>query len=162
MALVGCTTAPGPADFRNQGVNITSSIRFDAAKFAGDWYLIETFAVSGEIVEPVVMSFRKDLKGQISYAEASFAQRGKPKQWLALNDDGQGRLSIPGAPKTADPIWVLWVDEDFRTAVLGTPSGKFGHIINRSPNLRRDRLKAAREVLSFNGYDTKFLVGVGP
>ena len=54
----------------------------------------------------------------------------------------------------ARQFWVLWVDEGFRTAVLGNPDGTFGWIVDRSTTGGADRIKAAREILDFNGYDT--------
>jgi len=39
------------------------------------------------------------------------------------------------------------------TAVVGTPNGRAGWILNRTPEMRADRLEAARQVLAFNGYD---------
>ena len=54
-------------------------------------------------------------------------------------------------PFAAD-YWVLWVDDDYRTAVVGVPSGRAGWILSRTPDLPEDRLEAARDVLAFNGY----------
>lgn len=62
-----------------------------------------------------------------------------------------GRLSA--SHDAQNVIWVLWIDEDHRTAVLGNPSGSFAQIINRTPTLRADRLQAAKDILKFNGYD---------
>ena len=80
--------------------------------------------------------------------------------------DGPGRLKVrlAGMPIAAD-YWVLWVDEGYRTAVVGVPSGRAGWILNRTPDIPADRLAAAREVLEFNGYDIGALVmagGTGP
>ena len=55
--------------------------------------------------------------------------------------------------------WVLWVDADFRTAVIGTPSGAFGWIMDRPGADAPDRTRAAREVLEFSGYDLSRLEG---
>ena len=65
-----------------------------------------------------------------------------------------GRFDLPGV----GPFWVLWADADNRTLVIGTPSGRYGMILNRDANLPPDRLKAARDILKFNGYDTSRLV----
>ena len=57
----------------------------------------------------------------------------------------------------AGNYWVLWVDDEYRTAVVGTPSGRAGWILNRTPDISEDRLEAAKAVLSFNGYDVNAL-----
>ena len=68
---------------------------------------------------------------------------------------GPGRLKVrlPSVPFVAADYWVLWTDEDYRTAVVGAPNGRSGWILNRTPDIRADRLDAARDVLEFNGYD---------
>ncbi len=48
---------------------------------------------------------------------------------------------------------MLWVDEGYRTAVIGTPDGSFGFVLNRDAAIPADRMEAARRVLDFNGYD---------
>jgi apolipoprotein D and lipocalin family protein len=72
---------------------------------------------------------------------------------------GPGRLSVrlDGVPVAA-PYWVLWVDEGYRTAVVGQPNGRAGWVLNREPEIPQDRWVAAREVLDFNGYDLSRLV----
>ena len=75
---------------------------------------------------------------------------------------GPGRLAVsfPSVPFGASDYWVLWVDEGYRTAVVGAPNGKSGWILNRDPQIPVDRLNAAREVLGFNGYDLDRLMEV--
>lgn len=65
---------------------------------------------------------------------------------------GQNRWQLTGAD--ARELWVIWVDDDFRTAAIGTPDGSFGWILDRKPQGGADRLRAAREILEFGGYDT--------
>ncbi len=62
---------------------------------------------------------------------------------------GPGRFAVVNQP---GPWWVLWTDTDYRTLVIGTPSGQLGFILNRDANLPADRMVAAREILDFNGY----------
>lgn len=64
-----------------------------------------------------------------------------------------GRI-IVGTPPFGTEYWVLWVDADYRTAAIGTPSGSFGWIIDRKRTGGADRLKAAADMLAFNGYAT--------
>lgn len=60
-----------------------------------------------------------------------------------------GRFDVPGL----GPFWVLWADADDRTLVIGAPSGGYGFVLNRQAAIPADRLKAARDILQFNGYD---------
>ncbi|MCP5036327.1 MAG: hypothetical protein GY945_01870 [Rhodobacteraceae bacterium] len=68
-----------------------------------------------------------------------------------------GRL-VYGELPFATEYWVLWVDEDYRTAAIGTPSGTFGWIIDRERSGGEDRIVAAREVLEWLGYDMNRLI----
>lgn len=50
----------------------------------------------------------------------------------------------------------LGVDHGYRTLAIGTPSGRFGFVLDRGP-IPADRLDAAREIFDFNGYATAAL-----
>ncbi|MGO4907702.1 lipocalin family protein [Pseudorhodobacter sp. W20_MBD10_FR17] len=68
-----------------------------------------------------------------------------------------GPLAVAGPGRFTPPVgeawWVVWADVGYRTLVIGTPSGRFGFILNRGGDLPGDRMHAAREVLDWNGYD---------
>jgi apolipoprotein D and lipocalin family protein len=69
---------------------------------------------------------------------------------------GTARLTVSGPGRfTAGGVdyWVLWVDEEYRTMAIGTPSGSFAGVLNRGATISEDRLRAVRRILEFNGYD---------
>lgn len=141
--------------FRDGTVNISSIAVFDAQKYAGLWYEVAsypTFFQSGctnttaeyQVIDAGTLSVRnRCLKNGVPTAIDGSA-----------TVSGPGRLTVrlDGVPVAA-PYWVLWVDEGYRTAVVGVPSGRAGWILNRTPDIPADRLAAARDVLEFNGYD---------
>ena len=47
--------------------------------------------------------------------------------------------------------------EGFRTAVIGSPEGGYGWILDRRATGGEDRITAAQEILDFNGYDLSAL-----
>ncbi len=146
--------------YRDTSVPITSSTRFDAAKFAGKWIVIEEFTMLAP--RPVELRFRPDGNGyafSVNFLDTNEAPPSGIPPFIPYTLTGPGQMEADGP---AHVMWVLWVDEDHRTAVLGNPQGTMGRIINRSPRLRGDRLRAAREVMAFNGYDTSRLVRVAP
>ena len=67
---------------------------------------------------------------------------------------GPGRLRVG-----AEEWWVIWVDVGYRTLAIGTPSGRFGIILDRGA-IPPDRLNAAREIFDFNGYRTEALTAL--
>lgn len=139
--LAACSHKPAPqASFRDPARSMYSLAGFDAARLSGAWHQVAGFgaACSGGMIE-VGATARFDLclaDGQKQGAGALVAT--KP-----------GRFDLQGI----GPLWVLWADADNRTVVLGAPSGAYGLILNRDPNLPADRLTAARDILAFNGYD---------
>ena len=149
LALAACGPRSTPvAGFRDAAVPIYSSAVFDAATLAGDWRQVAEFAeapgcrASGVRFVPV---------GAVLQIDGQLCLAGKPVVIAGmLRPVGPGRFGLPGVP---EPVWVLWADTDVRTLVLGTPSGRFGLILNRGADLPGDRLVAAREVLAWNGYD---------
>lgn len=161
--MAGCNTAP-PSDAsftpaRDTTVPLTSSTRFDPARFQGRWYEIEgTSPVihGGGCVSSVFqfVSARPEVfDGQSADPSCPVSEDSNFQRMLyqPFRYEGLGRFK--STKSFIDEYWVLWVDEDHRTMAIGTESGRFGYILNRTSTLRADRLQAAREVLAFNGYD---------
>jgi len=78
--------------------------------------------------------------------------------------DGAGRQTVSPLTTGARWVdsagiqtWVLWVDADYRTAALGNPEGTVGMIIDRKPTGGNDRIKAARDIMDWFGYDLEAL-----
>ncbi len=149
LLLAGCA-AQAPETFRDQDVPISSTSRFDAVSFSGDWHVVEAYP-SRFFPSCTSQKFRFDLVPDGRFAglcgEGAFLEAG-------VSVDPLGRLQIETSDLRSGPrkLWIFWLSEDLQTAAIGTPSGEMGWILNRSPDLRSDRLKAAREVLAFNGY----------
>lgn len=150
LGLAACAAPAPPPGLRQPDTMISSAALFDPARFAGRWQV----AASGV---PGCAGAVQDWALQGAGYALSGVDCGAGTAPAALG----GRLTLtgPGGRLTPDtgfgraPVWVLWVDQDYRIAVLGTPSGSFGMILARDLPARPDLLAAAREVLAFNGYD---------
>lgn len=149
LAILSACAAPDRVPvYRDITAPISSATRFDSGLFAGRWFTIEAAGTRF----PAELSFTYEGAGRFSYVGAEpFNDRLIYNNQAVFNLVDAGRLVSES--NRGDVVWVLWVDEDHRTAVLGNPAGTFAQIINRTPQLRADRLAAAREVLAFNGYD---------
>jgi apolipoprotein D and lipocalin family protein len=171
--LAGCATVTAPflPAWRDRNVPIASKAELDLARFAGRWYETARFPVPfqrsciGAIAE--YYSLGPD---RVSVRNLCIDAEGRATRSISGEAKvvGPGRLSITlsGVPVSA-PLWVLWTDEDYRTAVLGQPYGRGGWILDRDPRSSSDRIAAAIEILRFNGYDTDALLfspvtGPGP
>lgn len=154
MFLTGCG-----GSYRDRDVPISSMAAFDPARYAGLWYEVASFPTpfqSGCTDTQADYGLRAD--GLLSVRNSCVRDRSLAVIEGSATVTGPGRLKVRlnGVPFAAD-YWVLWVDEGYRTAVVGTPSGRAGWILNREPTIAGDRLEAARQVLRFNGYDVAAL-----
>lgn len=163
LVLGACAVEPpapaadGPS-YRDPSALIGVTSRFDADRFSGVWYVRAGF-------DPALgrMAFRMidTPKGHAMRLGAFVCDGagvcGDYAQDLPAAQKGKGRYSVQMPDGATREFWVLWVDEGFRTAVLGNKQGDFGWIVDRSTTGGADRIKAAREILDFNGYNVSQL-----
>lgn len=166
VLLAGCASAPVPhAGFRAAGTPIYSNAVFQPDRLAGRWVQVADFAPAGAgACTARGLTVTPGVAGQLT-VDADLCLGGETRRYTgpaALS--GPGRISLAAADPTniGAEWWVLWVDTDYRTLVVGTPSGSFGMILNRTGDLPADRMAAAREVLDWNGYDLSRMRAVGP
>lgn len=150
--------------YRDGSVDIASKADFDPDRYQGFWYEIARFPVSfQEGCTAVTAAY--ELTDPETLSVTNTCRDGAPDGPLRVIEGsasitGPGRLAVQfdGVPFVRAPYWVLWVDADYQTAVVGVPSGRAGWILSRSPVIERDKLRAALEVLDFNGYDVEQIV----
>lgn len=148
LVLLGCGHRPtalppnlSPA-FRDPAAPIYSSAVLDPARIQGHWVQVAGFGTDPACGPGVV-----DIgAGNIDWSLCLGAARSGAGPLLPGKP---GRFAVPGMPDW----WVLWADGDYRTLVIGTPSGQFGFVLNRDASLPADRAKAVRDILKFNGYN---------
>ncbi len=152
VMVLGCTplveTRPS---YRDAAVPITSVALFDPAQFAGHWEVIASYQ-GGPCGLDVVAAkagvldlAQRGCSGDVSHSTAQVS--------------GPGRYTPKSGLGKGVEHWVMWVDQTYRTAVIGTVGGEFGMILNRGQDIPADRLTAAREILDWNGYDLSQLKG---
>lgn len=149
LALAACA-APPPAGYRAPDKKIYSAAVFSPERFAGDWHEVAGLYDPSKTSCALGLTHAAVTKGELT---------------LTLSDCAGPAVTVPATRLAAarfapalkgargEAWWVLWVDQDYRTAVIGTPSGKWGAILNRTPGIPADRMEAARQILDFNGYD---------
>jgi apolipoprotein D and lipocalin family protein len=150
LLLAACVakSASAPA-FRVTHAPIWSAAAFQPSQVAGTWTQVADFRTSGSCgagaveITPEAAGLR--LAGTLCLA-------GKVEKVSGLAPlVGPGRLRVKG-----EDWWVIWVDVGYRTLAIGTPSGRFGIVLDRG-KIPADRLEAAREIFDFNGYRTEAL-----
>lgn len=159
VALGACAAqAPVPEGagpgYRDQSALIGVTSRYDARKFAGVWYVRAGFDPS---LGRMAFRFTDTPKGPVMRLGVFVCDPagicGDFAEDLPVQRLGKGRYRVTMPNGVVRDFWVLWVDEGFRTAVLGNETGDFGWIVDRSTKGGADRITAAREILDFNGYD---------
>lgn len=150
LLLAGCVAKPvaEPARFRAPDAPMWSNAQFDATRLTGRWQQVADFATAPKGCQP----------GGIEVTGTAPAQTMAARLCLngqSLSVSGPVALAGPGRFQVGDQVWwVIWVDTDYRTLAIATPSGAFGFILNRGGGIPSDRIRAAREIFDFNGYDT--------
>ena len=160
-AFVIAACAGPVGGYRDTSVTIASAAAFDPARYAGRWYEIERFPVPFQAgCTDTVAEYAPRGDGTIGVVNTCLVNGTERRIEGIARVTGPGRLevSVDEVPFVAAPYWVLWVADDYGSAVVGTPSGRAGWILNREPVMSPDRLEAARQVLDFNGYDVSRLV----
>ena len=164
LLLSGCSYF---AIYRDRDVPISSQAVFDPARYTGLWHEVARYPVpfeEGCVGVTAEYGLRDD--GSLSVLNICRNPDGTEKSRIRGTAEvvGPGRLKVrfSSVPFVAADYWVLWVDEGYRTAVVGAPNGRAGWILNRDPQIPEDRLAAARDVLEFNGYDLGRLMEVSP
>jgi apolipoprotein D and lipocalin family protein len=139
--LSACAPPPAPS-YRVPGTPIYSVALFEQSSLSGSWYEVAGFPLQAGC-GPGPVTFAPQAQGAGCFL---------PLSGTAVSS-GPGRFTAGGRK-----YWVLWIDGDARTAVIGTPSGAFGAVLNRDAAIPSDRMEAARRVLAANGYDMARLV----
>ena len=146
LMLASCTeiTPVERPSYRNLSAPITSVALFDLAQFSGSWQVISAYGNS-----------YCGLDIAMDGSAAKWAERGCAGALIVgiATVIGPGRFNVNSGANKEYEHWVMWVDQSYRTAVVGTPDGSFGMILNRDGNIPADRMKAARDILDWNGYD---------
>lgn len=148
LLLAACLGgAKSTGAFRDAGAPIWSAAAFDPGQAAGTWRQVASFAEHGDGCQ--AGSLRLAPAGAALRISGSLCLNGSVENLHGRAEmTGPGRLTIGG-----EDWWILWVDSGYRTMAIGTPSGRFGLILDRGA-IPQDRLDAAREIFDFNGYAT--------
>lgn len=166
LLLAGCDAAldrapEGRTSYRNQATPIGVTSRFDAARFGGLWQVRAVLPETETFQELALVESAAGAHLRIAADACDQAGIcGRVAETLATRREGKGRYIVTMLDGVQRRVWVLWVDEGFRTAVLGNPEGTFAWIIDRKRSGGGDRIAAAREILDFNGYDVTQLRNV--
>lgn len=166
IILAGCASrGQDPETFRSPGTGIYSNAVLQNDRLVGQWVQVAGFSEpgAGECTAGM-LDVKSASPTQLSMSANLCLGGGKVEFAGDATVSGPGRflLSEAGPNAISEEWWILWVDDGYRTLVVGTPSGSFGMILNRDADLPKDRMQAAQEILTWNGYDLTRLRTIGP
>ena len=156
LALAGCGMN---GNYRDTSVKMESVSRLDAGRYAGLWYEIARFP-NGFERDCTAVTAEYTLREDGRIGVKNSCRKNSPDGALKVAD-GVARVAAPGQLKVKfvqwlpfeGDYWVIGLDEDYQWSVVGTPSGDFGWILARSPQMSEEDLAAAKAVLEADGYD---------
>ena len=143
--------APAPATFyRATATPIYSTATLPIARLVGQWRQVAGFGAAKPCAAQPALTITASATGAAqAQIDLCFAAQRVQGAGAVQSAGAQGRYRLA---EIAAPVWVLWIDEGNRSMALGTPDGSFGMIVSKDA-IPADRLRAAREVLAWNGYD---------
>jgi apolipoprotein D and lipocalin family protein len=164
-ACVALSACVGPS-YRDPGATIAAQRDFQPERYLGRWYEIARYPVSFEEGCTATTADYGPIDAE-TISVLNTCRQGAPdgpveqiSGTATIVAPGELKVRFSSVPFVAADYWVLWVDEDYRTAVVGVPSGRAGWILARTPTIDADRRAAAEAVLARNGYDPSRLYDV--
>lgn len=151
LVLAACGAKSPPGGYRDGGAQISSAALFDPARFGDVWHVVAAYGAEAGC-GPLAETWQPTGPGRFRVTGTACGPKGARAFVGDASVTGPGRIARAGL-NGAEELWVLWVDADYRVAVIGTPGGDFARVLARTPEVRPDLMSAAREVLDFNGYD---------
>lgn len=156
LVLAGCGMN---GNYRDTSVPMESVSRFDAERYAGLWYEIARFPNRFER-DCTAVTAEYTLRDDGRIGVRNSCRKNSPDGPLEVAE-GVARVVAPGELKVKfvqwlpfeSDYWVIALDEAYQWSVVGTPSGDFGWILARSPQMAPEDLAAAKAALEADGYD---------
>ena len=150
--LAGCAAPSVDGPYRDTGQPLSVTTRSDPSRLAGDWVLRRATPDAAGLIQVSYLPGRAEafaLTRRVCDDDTGRCELRRSTRAATPLGMNRWRLAGEGVPQE---IWVVWVDEGYRTAAIGTPDGSFGWILDRAATGGEDRITAAGEILEFNGY----------
>ena len=159
--LSGCASAP------HAGETLSTSAQVDLDRYMGRWYVIANipyFAEKGNVGSYVEYSRRDDggINDLYFYREKTFIPEIQSKAGIAkvVPDSGNARWRVSFFWPVVSDYVILYVDPDYRYAVIGHPSRDYAWIFARDLYIGDETYQQLLEVLTRQGYDASRLLKI--
>lgn len=165
IATLAALAACGPS-YRTTSEPLVAQADFEPDRYLGLWYEVARYPVVFQTGCTATTAEYGAVDAD-TVSVLNTCRKGTPDgpvEQIAGQADivGPGRLKVrfDSVPFVRGDYTVLWVDEAYQTAVVGTSSGKAGWILARTPEISDRTRQTAESVLAANGYDPSGLIDV--
>jgi apolipoprotein D and lipocalin family protein len=146
--------------YRDRSVEMTTVNSVDLQRYQGRWYEIArypNFFERGCVGVTATYGLREDGRIDVRNACRANTLDGDLKVAEGIaRVEGPGKLGVtftPWLPGVWGDYWVLHLEPDYSVVVVGSPGGRVGWILARSPELEGPALARSQKALVRNGYD---------
>lgn len=146
--------------YRDNSQAMTTVPALDLERYQGRWFEIARYPNFFERgCTGVTATYKLRDDGRISVVNACRKNTLDGELVVAegiARSAGGGKLEVtftPWIPGLWGDYWVLYLAADYSFVVVGSPNGRVGWILARTPTLEDTALQAAQNALQKNGYD---------
>jgi apolipoprotein D and lipocalin family protein len=159
MFLISCASSQNK-DFPP----LTTVEQVDLNKYVGLWYELAKIPNSfqDQCAYGTTAEYRIDEDGDIVVINSCYDEKGKidVAEGLAKVVDKKSNaklevsfVSFFGIRPFWGDYWIIGLDEDYKWAVIGTPTRKYGWILSRTPSLPDDTMQKIFSLLKSQHYN---------
>lgn len=138
----------------------------DLSKYAGVWYEIAKIPNSFQkkCARNTTATYELNNDGNINVINRCIESDGSSNEAKGIakvvDKKSNAKLEVSfvrilGISLFWGDYWIIGLDKDYRYAVVGTPSRKYGWILSRTPKLSDSDLQQTYLILKKNGYNPK-------
>jgi apolipoprotein D and lipocalin family protein len=151
-------------------MEVTAIPSLDLNRYLGRWYEIVRLPLKyeDESATDITANYSVNNDGSVRVDNRCFDGEAKPAQAIGRATpvkDGNSQLKVnflPAAlrwlPFTDGDYWVLKIDVDYQTALVGTPDRKFLWVLAREPMVSPEKLEEYLSEARRQGFDLTKLI----
>ncbi|HTN61652.1 MAG TPA: lipocalin family protein [Devosia sp.] len=150
--------------------DVTAVPNVDLTRYLGRWYEICRLPLKweDETATDITANYSLNDAGNVRVHNRCFDAEGKPSQSIGEAspvDETNARLKVTFLPEyvrwipfTDGDYWVLKLDPDYKTALVGTPDRKNLWVLSREPTLPDATLREYLDEARAQGFDLDGLI----
>ncbi|HEY6942082.1 lipocalin family protein [Dokdonella sp.] len=140
-------------------------------RYLGTWYEIARLPERHEPADytDITATYTLNDDGSVRVDNRALDGEGEPEQVVGeatvVDGSGNAKLEVSFMPDglkwipfTKGDYWVLRVDDDYRTALVGTPNRKYLWLLSRTPSIEAATRRSFLDTAVQEGYDLAELI----